>query len=120
MGNFKELKVWQLAKEVAVEVYKVVDLNEKLKGDYRLKAQITSSAVSVPSNIAEGDELKTIKHGINHLHIAKGSCAELITQLIIAKEINLIEEKTADELIEKCNHVSHMLYKLIQARNNFK
>ena len=120
MGNFRELKVWQLAKEIAVDVYRVVDLNEKLKGDYRLKAQITSSAVSVPSNIAEGDELSTIKHGINHLYIAKGSCAELITQLIIAKELNLIEEKKADELISKCNHVSIMLYKLIQARNNFK
>jgi len=120
MGNFRELRVWQLAKEIAVEVYKVVDLNEKLKGDFRLKAQITSSAVSIPSNIAEGDELKTIKHGINHLYIAKGSCAELITQLIIAKEIKMIKENTADQLIDKCNHVSLMLYKLIQARKEFE
>jgi len=119
MGKFRALKVWQVSKELAVEIYKVVDLNDKLKRDLRFKSQLTSSAVSIASNIAEGDELKTVKQGISHLYIAKGSCAELITQIIIAKEVNLIEEEKANELISKTEYVSVMLYKLIQARKNF-
>jgi len=119
MGNFRELKVWQLSKEIAVEIYKIIEVNQKLKKDYNLKDQLTRSAVSVPSNIAEGDELGTIKQAIKHFHIAKGSCAELITQLEIAKEIKFIETKTADDLINKSQIVSTMIRNLIKARSNF-
>lgn len=120
MGDFRKLKVWELSKQLAVQVYKVVNSNPEFKRDLRFAGQITSSAVSVPSNIAEGDELKTVKQGINHLYIAKGSLAELKTQIEIASEIGLIEIKTSLELLEKAEHISIALYKMIEARKNWK
>jgi len=120
MGNFKELKVWQVAKEIAVETYKLVDETPRLKSDFRLASQLTSSAVSIASNIAEGDELDTIKQGLKHFYYSNGSAAELITQMIIAKEIGYVESAKADKIIDRCEHVSIMIKKLIKARSNFK
>ena len=119
MGNFKELKVWQVAKEIAVDTYKLVDESPRLKSDFRLSSQLTSSAVSIVSNIAEGDELDTIKQGIKHFYYSNGSAAELITQLIVAKEIGYIDSDKADRLIDRCEYVSSMIRKLISARANF-
>jgi len=116
MGNFRKLKVWQAAKQISIKVYKLVESHPKLGKDLRFKSQMTSSAVSVASNIAEGDELKTQKQSINHFYIAKGSCAELITQLIIAKDINVINKQEAEELIRECDLLGVMLYNLIQSR----
>jgi len=118
MKNHKNLKVWQLSKDLAVDVYLLIENSSGFK-DFRFRAQIISSAVSIPSNIAEGNELGTLKHGINHLHIAKGSCAELQTQLIIAMEVKKIEPSVAEKLIDKCEIISIMIYKLIQARKKF-
>lgn len=57
MGNYEDIRVWQLSKELAVRIYKAVENSESLKRDFGLKDQIQRSAVSIPSNIAEGDEL---------------------------------------------------------------
>jgi len=119
MGDFQKLKVWELSKELAVDIYRVVNGNPDFKKDLHFAGQITSSAVSVPSNIAEGDELKTVKQGISHFFIAKGSCAELITQIIIAKEIGLIESEKAENLIQRANLISIGLYKLIEVRKTW-
>jgi four helix bundle protein len=83
MGNFMKLRVWQVAKELAVKIYKLTQTPKFLK-DYGLRDQIQRSAVSIPSNIAEGDDLETDKQSVHHFYIAKGSTAELLTQLIIA------------------------------------
>ena len=120
MGDFQKLKVWQEAKQLAVDVYKAVESNERLSKDFRLASQMTSSAVSIPSNIAEGDELNTIKQGINHLYIAKGSCAELVTQLHIAFEIGKMDEETYKRLLAIALKVSATLYKVIQVRKQWK
>ncbi len=116
MGNFKQLKVWQYAKNMAIEIYYLVGSNRSMKKDLRFKSQITSAAVSIASNVAEGDELQTQKQSIKHFYIAKGSCAELITQLIIAKEVFQLEEKKVDDLIKNCEYLSLMIFRLIQAR----
>ena len=100
--------------------YKTVESNEKLSKDFRLASQMTSSAVSIPSNIAEVDKLNTIKQGINHLYIAKGSCAELVTQLHIAFEIGKMDEETYKRLLAIALKVSATLYKVIQVRKQWK
>ena len=119
MGNFEKLKVWQLSKNLAIEVYEAIEKSDSIRTDWGLKDQLQRSAVSIPSNIAEGDELRTIKNGVRHFYIAKGSCAELITQLIIAKETGRLDKNKCDQLIVKAKHISASLYKLIDARNNW-
>jgi len=118
MGNFQRLRVWMLSKDLAVEIYKVVDETTALSKDLRFRNQIVSSVISIPSNIAEGDESNTLKQSINYFYIAKGSCAELITQLIIIKELELISKEKVVQLIQKTNLISYMLFKLIVKRKN--
>ena len=117
MGNFQKLRVWQIAKELAVKIYKLTQKSTFGK-DFGFKDQIQRSAVSIPSNIAEGDDLETDKQSIRHFYIAKGSTAELLTQVIIAWEIGYIDKETSDSLINDCKIISVMLTKLISARSN--
>jgi four helix bundle protein len=84
--------------------------------DYGFKDQIQRSAVSIPSNIAEGDELETDKQSIRHFYIARGSSAELLTQIIIGQEIGYIQKEEGDQLLNDCKVISVMLTKLIKAR----
>ena len=86
MGNFQKLHVWQIAKDLAVKIYQLTKTKEISK-DFGLKDQIQRSAVSIASNIAEGDELGTDKQSVKHFYISKGSAAELMTQLIIAMKL---------------------------------
>ena len=117
MGNFKKLHVWQLAKELAVKIYKLTQ-NSEFKKDFGFKDQIQRAAVSIPSNIAEGDELGTDRLSVRHFYIAKGSSAELMTQLIIANEIGYINHSESEMMVDECDKISSMLTKLIRARSN--
>ena len=81
MGNFQKLNVWQRAKELAVFLYKLTGKGTFAK-DWGLRDQIRRAAVSIPSNVAEGDELNTDRQSIKFFYIAKGSSAELLTQII--------------------------------------
>ena len=67
MGNFEDLKVWQRAKDLAVYIYKLT-AHGRFSKDFGLRDQIRRAAVSIPSNIAEGDELGTDKQSIRYLH----------------------------------------------------
>jgi four helix bundle protein len=115
MGNFRKLIVWNKGKELAVRTYNLVKRNS-LSKDFGLKDQIQRAAVSIPANIAEGDELGTDKQSIRHFYIAKGSSAELQTLLIIANEIGYIENQLTNDLLNECNIISVMLSKIIKAR----
>lgn len=115
MGFFEKLKVWNRAKDLAVFVYKVTRHGE-LARDYGLRDQIRRSAVSVPSNIAEGDELGTDRQSVKYFYIAKGSSAELLTQSIIAHEIGYMDKNNFDHINMECRAISGMLTKLIKAR----
>ena len=75
MGKFQELRAWQRAKNLAVYLYQVTGAGE-FSRDFALRDQLRRVAVSIPSNIAEGDELGTNKQSINFFHIAKRSAAE--------------------------------------------
>ncbi len=116
MAKFQELRVWQTAKEIAVNIYHLTD-SRIFSKDFGLKDQIQRASVSIASNIAEGDELGSDKQAVRHFYIAKGSAAELMTQLIIANEIGYIEKQISDQLIDQCDKISAMLSKLIKARS---
>lgn len=115
MGNFEKLRVWQLAKNLAVRIYKLTQKQSFTK-DHGLRDQIRRAAVSIPSNIAEGDNLDTDKQSTRHFFIARGSTAELRTQLIISVEIGYITVDEFEALNKDCDEVSAMLTALIKHR----
>lgn len=117
MGGFRDLKVWQKAKDLAVDIYRLTE-NGKFSQDFGLRDQMRRAAVSVPSNIAEGDERDTNKESVRFFHIAKGSLAELITQAIIACEVGYLSQDDLAILTVKCEEVGRMLGKLIKVRRN--
>jgi four helix bundle protein len=90
VGNqgFKDLAVWQKAKDLAVLIYKI-STHEMRSIDLGLRDQLRRSAVSVASNWAEGDERGTNKESVRYF-IGKGSAAELRTQLQIAHESGFV------------------------------
>jgi len=114
--GYMKLNVWNYAKDLAVEIYKLT-MDGELSKDYNLKDQIRRSAVSIPSNIAEGSEKSSDKEFIRHLNIARGSTAELLTQLLIAKEIGYISEDQFRDYYEKCTEVTKMLTGLIKSKS---
>jgi len=86
-----------------------------MKNDYSYKDQMRRAAMSIASNIAEGNDRESNKEFIRFLYIAKGSCSELITQIIIGKQIGYIDIDKGNELEEKVTKVSHMIGALIKS-----
>lgn len=115
-AGFKELIVWKRSKNLAVLVYKVTGQGEIVR-DFGLRDQMRRAAVSVCSNIAEGDERNTNKESVRFFYIAKGSLAELITQLEIAHEIGYISKEKTAYLETECTNIANMLGALIKARS---
>jgi four helix bundle protein len=116
MGKFRDLRVWQRAKDLAVYIYRHTAVGDFSK-DYGLRDQICRASVSIPSNIAEGDELGTDKQSIRFFHTSKGSSAEVLTQAIIALEIGYLSDKIFLHIENECQSISKMLNKLIQSRS---
>jgi four helix bundle protein len=114
--GYRELKVWEKPKNLAVKIY-LASNKGSLNRDFGLRDQIRKCAVSIPSNIAEGDERNTDKESVRFLFIAKGSLAELRTQLLIAHEIGYMDASLFEELEGECITIGKMLGKLIKSRS---
>ena len=115
MSNFKNLRVWIRAKDLARKIYELAK-SEPISSDFAFRDQIRRSAVSIASNIAEGDESGTDRMAIKYFYTAKGSAAELYTQLLIANEIGYLDKKSLEVMVEECEAISSMLFKLIEVR----
>ena len=115
--GYRGLVVWQKGKRLATDVYRLTKA-ETIKHDFSLIDQLRRSAVSVPSNIAEGDERKSDKDSVRFFHIAKGSLAELATQLEITHEVGYFTAAQIEPLIGQCVELGKMLGALIRARSN--
>ena len=107
--SIEELIIWQQGMQICYEIY---DELRKCR-DFGLKNQMERSAVSIPSNIAEGYELSSDRAFIRHLYIAKGSSGELRTQLYIAIRQKYITENTGTEIIKKTKNLSDMIQNFI-------
>jgi four helix bundle protein len=108
MKSFKELQVWQKGIELVEMVYKITaTFPEEEK--YGLRTQMRRAAVSIPSNIAEGHLRKTAKDFKQFIAIARGSCAELETQIIISYKLAFIQEDNFSNLSSKVEELSKML-----------
>ncbi|MBC8526532.1 MAG: four helix bundle protein [Candidatus Cloacimonetes bacterium] len=95
--KFEDLEVWQEGMRLVVEIYQQF---KKIK-DYGFRDQIQRAAVSIPSNIAEGFDRGSNKEYIHFLYIARGSCAELRTQLYLALKVGFINKSNTLELGRK-------------------
>jgi len=117
MHQFEKLKIWQKSMDIAVDVY---EITSHLPADekYNLTHQIKKCAVSIPSNIAEGSGRNSDNEFVHFLSIANGSTYELITQLIIAKRLKLLNEEQASPLINGLVEVSNMNFLLQKSLKN--
>ena len=114
--RFEDLEIWQESMRICKETYAAF----KECKDFGLKDQIQRSAVSVPSNIAEGFERKSEKETVHFLYIAKASCGELRTQLYIAVSLEYIDKKKGLALITQCVSLSVKIYNYIQTIDKHK
>lgn len=109
MHNIKELKVWRKSIELSTDIYKAL-INFPADEKYCLTSQIKRSAISIPSNIAEGAGRNSNKEFIYFLGIANGSCFELLTQIVIAMKLELISIEESKDLSYKIVEIQKMIY----------
>ena len=109
--TFRDLRVWQKGIELVKQTYKITRTLPKDE-QYTLSSQMRRAAISVPSNIAEGFRRRYDKEHKQFLNIALGSCAELETQVVIAKELGYLDNSNEQVLIELLNHICGMIVNL--------
>ena len=110
--KFEDIDAWKRGCRLAVDVYKLT-YEEPLSKDWGIRDQIRKSAVSIPSNIAEGYERNSNREFRRFLKIAKGSCGELRTQLYISKALELASSTKVDQFLKECIELSSMIQSLI-------
>jgi len=115
MGDYRKLEIWFKAKELAKKIYQISGTGE-FSRDFGLRDQIRRSAISIPSNIAEGEESGTNKMCIKYFYVAKASLAELSTQLQIAHEIGYFNDEIYNVINGQSEVLSKQLKKLIEYR----
>lgn len=99
--KFKELRIWQMARELCKEVYRHTE-SMPWKSDVRFVQQICAAAGSVMDNIAEGFERDGNKEFVQFLYVAKGSCGEVRSQIIRATDANFLSKDDAKKLYTDC------------------
>ncbi|MCT2408025.1 four helix bundle protein [Chryseobacterium antibioticum] len=112
MGNYKELLVWQKSVDFVTEIYTCTKSFPK-EELYSLTSQIRRSSISIPSNIAEGHSRRSTLDYLQFLKISRGSCAEMETQLIIARNLNYLNPEEFEKLSGKTSEISKMLNAII-------
>ena len=114
MNQFKKLRAWEEAIDIAVVIYELTKSfpdNEK----FGIISQMRRAAISVSSNIAEGAGRNNPGEFYHFLGIAIGSAAELESQVFVSEKLSFCDKTTSEEVIEKLNHIQNMLFKLQQS-----
>ena len=106
--SFEKLNAWQEARKLVVSVYQLLDNFPKFE-KYALCDQIRRAIVSVPSNLAEGSGRMSLKEQIHFIEISYGSLMEAYNQLIIANDLNYIDEPSLESLKPSIDTVARML-----------
>jgi len=115
--GFKQLEVWKMSMRLADTIFDVTE-QFPVSQRYGLTAQMQRCAVSVPSNIAEGSARASKKEFVQFLYIARGSLAELETQLILAYSRKYLPKETYQSLCATIESINRMLGKLIQSQKS--
>lgn len=112
--HYKDLVAWQKAMDLVTDIYRVTDTFPK-REVYSLTDQIRRAAVSVPSNIAEGQAHYSHREFLHFLRHSAGSLAEVETQLLIAERIGYIDHPAIAPLIQKVHEVGRILNGLMSS-----
>ncbi|GGY10089.1 hypothetical protein GCM10007160_41590 [Litchfieldella qijiaojingensis] len=113
--DFEKLDVWKRSARLSAQLYQRFADSR----DFGFKDQITRSGLSIPSNIAEGMVRPTSKDRVKFLYIAKGSCAELRTQIYIGTEIGYIDRDKGRQWVSETKEISAMLTGLIRRQATY-
>ena len=111
---FTDLEAWKVAHEFVIDVYKATDLFPR-KEQFGLTAQIRRAAVSITSNIAEGFSRYSYADKLRFYYISRGSLSEVQNQLLIAKDLQFIEQEMFQNFWTKSQHSSALLNGLIKS-----
>ena len=109
--NYRELIVWQKAMDLVELVYQATKAFPK-EELYGLTNQVRRAAVSIPSNIAEGQARQSTAEFKNFLSIAQGSRAEVETQIMITQRLRYISQQQADQILALSEEIKRMTYSL--------
>lgn len=112
--NYRELIEWQKAMDLVVRIYQITESFPKTE-TFGLTNQMRRAAVSIPSNIAEGQGRSTTKDFMHFLHIARGSLQELETQVTIAQRLGFITEAAHMELTTNICEIARILSGLLKS-----
>jgi four helix bundle protein len=116
--SYKELDIWKKGVEIVNQIYGLTSHFPK-EELYGITTQMRRSAVSIPTNIAEGFVRYHNKEYRQFLYVALGSCAELETQIIVSLNQKYLSKKDSEELSEQLDHESRMLMNMIKAVSRF-
>ena len=111
--SYKDLNIWKRSIEIVEEVYKITE-NFPKEEIYGLTSQLRRSAVSIPSNIAEGFTRFCNKEYRQFLYISLGSCAELTTQIVISFHLSYLNSEKRDRILNEIGEISKMIMGLIK------
>ena len=117
LKNYKDLQVWQKSYQLCLKIYRITAQFPK-EEKFGLTSQIKRSAVSIPSNIAEGYGRKTTADYIRILYISYGSICELETQILLARDLRFIEKREVDVILSDIAEVERLLKALIKSLEN--
>lgn len=111
--NFEDFPVYLKSLELIEKVYQFLKSKGLVK-EFEFNNQIKRASFSISNNIAEGSEYNNNKQFIKYLKIAKGSCAEVRSMMIVSKKLKLGEEVLADEIINLSREVSSNISNFIK------
>jgi len=112
LSDYKDLNIWKESMDLVENVYRLVKFLPK-EETYALSDQLRRASVSIPSNIAEGQNRNSPKEFMQFLYIALGSASEVETQLIIAKKLNYLQN--IDNELQQINKIRKMINALINS-----
>ena len=112
--RFEDIKAWQEARSLVKMVYEAVKADKGFSSDYKFREQVQSAAVSIMSNIAEGFSRRSRKEFTQFLFIAKGSAAEVQSQLYVALDQGYISQEKFNDLYIKSDGVARLISGFIQ------
>jgi len=111
--TYRDLNIWKLGIDLVKDTYRVTETFPKHEL-YCITSQMRRSAISIPSNIAEGFKRYHNKEYRQFLYVTLGSCAELETQVTIARELKYTPPEEEAALLEKLDHIGRMITNLLK------